>query len=159
MGRTLSEFLCLADSCQSNTIFWKLDGIFILFFLFLVDFVVRSPCFVLNCVCVCAIFWGFVCLRYRITKRLMVNSYVNVLFFILSTNFMVIGLKIIEPNINNKIFPYWPVLCSCFKAHTSDVKKVIQECLEILRKVRSVSSKRTFLVSIPTDRHSGALRA
>ena len=64
----------------------------------------------------------------------MVNSYVNVLFFILSTNFMVIGLKIIEPNINNKIFPYWPVLCSCFKAHTSDVP-------------------------IPTDRHSGALRA
>ena len=89
----------------------------------------------------------------------MVNSNVNVLFFILSTNFMVIGLKIIEPNINNKIFPYWPVLCSCFKAHTSDVKKVIQEGLEILRKVRSVSSKCTFLVPIPTDRHSGALRA
>ena len=110
-------------------------------------------------VCVCVIFWGFVCFRYRITKRLMVNSYVNVLFFILSTNFMVIGLKIIEPNINNKIFPYCPVLCSCFKAHTSDVKRVIQEDLEILRKVRSVSSKCTFLVPIPTDRHSGALRA
>ena len=56
----------------------------------------------------------------------MVNSYVNVLFFILSINFMVIGLKIIEPNINNKIFPYWPALCSCFKAHTSDVTKVIR---------------------------------
>ena len=33
----------------------------------------------------------------------------------LSTNFMVIGLKIIEANINNKIFPYWPVLCSLFQ--------------------------------------------
>ena len=74
-------------------------------------------------------FWGFICLRYRITKRLMVNSYVNVVFLKLTTNFMVIGLKIIEPN---KIFPYWPVLCSCFKALTSDVKKVIQEGLETL---------------------------
>ena len=52
MGRTLSEFLCLADSCQSNIIFRKLDGIFILLFLFLVDFEVRSLCFVLNCVCI-----------------------------------------------------------------------------------------------------------
>ena len=33
----------------------------------------------------------------------------------LSTNFMVIGLEIIEANINNKIFPYWPVLCSLFQ--------------------------------------------
>ena len=57
-------------------------------------------------------FWGFICLRYRITKRLMVNSYVNVVFLKLTTNFMVIGLKIIEPN---KIFPYWPVLCSLFQ--------------------------------------------
>ena len=60
-------------------------------------------------------FWGFICLRYRITKRLMVNSYVNVVFLKLTTNFMVIGLKIIEPNIDNKIFPYWPVLCSLFQ--------------------------------------------
>ena len=58
---------------------------------------VRSLCFVLNCVCGCV----FVYLHYRVTKRLMVNSYVNVIFLILSTNFMVIGLKIIEPNINN----------------------------------------------------------
>ena len=41
----------------------------------------------------------------------------------------------------------------------SDVKKVIQEGLEILWKVLSVSSKRTFLVPTPTDSHSGALRA
>ena len=45
----------------------------------------------------------------------MVNSYVNVVFLKLTTNFMVIGLKIIEPNIDNKIFPDWPVLCSLFQ--------------------------------------------
>ena len=72
--------------------------------------------FWIACVSVCLRnFWGFICLRYRITKRLMVNSYVNVVFLKLTTNFMVIGLKIIEPNIDNKIFPYWPVLCSLFQ--------------------------------------------
>ena len=39
-------------------------------------------------------FWGFICLRYRITKRLTVNSYVNVVFLKLTT---------------------WPVLCSLFQ--------------------------------------------
>ena len=54
---------------------------------------------------------------------------------------MVVGLKIFEPNINNKTFSHWPVLCSL-----NDGKKVIQEGLEILQKIRSVSAERKFVV-------------
>ena len=30
---------------------------------------------------------------------------------------MVVGLKIFEPNINNKTFSHWPVLCSLFQGN------------------------------------------
>ena len=30
---------------------------------------------------------------------------------------MVVDLKIFEPNINNKTFSYWPVLCSLFQGN------------------------------------------